>query len=131
MALTSTQSNDLRTHLRQGAIYRDRFNNVIRLLSIRGGYCVYVYVSLTNLRSSMHGPVTGLTRQDVFGADFVFLAGSVKDWIGNQCKHDALTDSSGIVSYSFCDYRPAQPHQGIAFPLTYRRLTVTRRPSHV
>jgi hypothetical protein len=45
----------------------------------------------------MHGSVTGLTRKDAFGADFVFVAGSVKDWIGNQRKHDALTDSSGIV----------------------------------
>jgi hypothetical protein len=100
MALTSTQSDDLRTHLQEGAIYRDRSNNVIRLLSICGDYCVYVYVSLTNLRSSMHGSVTGLTRRDVFGADFVFVAGSVKDWIGNQRKHDALTDSSGVVPYS-------------------------------
>jgi hypothetical protein len=130
MALTSTQSDDLRTHLQEGAIYRDRSNNVTRLLSIRGGYCVYVYVSLANLRSSMHGSVTGLIRKDVFCADFVFLAGSVKDWIGNQCKHDALTDSSGIVPNSSCDYRPAEPHQGVAFPLPYRRQTVTRRASH-
>jgi len=38
----------------------------------------------------MHGSVTGLTRKDAFGADFVFVAGSVKDWIGNQREHDAL-----------------------------------------
>ena len=113
MALTSTQSDDLRTHLREGAIYRDRSNNVIRLLSTCGEYYVYVYVSRTNLRSSMHGSVTGFTRRDVFGADFVFVAGSVKDWIGNQRNHDAFTDFSGIVPYSSCDSRPAQPHQGV------------------
>jgi hypothetical protein len=84
MALTSGLSNGIRTHLQRGAIYRDKGNNVIRLLSICGDYCVYVYVSLTHLRSSMHGPVTGLTRRDVFDADFVFVAGSVEDWIGNQ-----------------------------------------------
>jgi hypothetical protein len=130
MALTSTQSDDPRTHLQEGAIYRDRSNNVIRLLSICGGYCIYVYVSLTNLRSSMHGSVTGLTRRDVFGADFVFVAGSVKKWIGNQRKHDALTDSSGIGPYSSFDSRPAQPHQGIDFPLICSRHTTARRPSH-
>jgi hypothetical protein len=129
MALTSTQSDDPRTHLQEGAIYRDRSNNVIRLLSICGGYCVYVYVSLTNLRSSMHGSVTGLTRKDAFGADFVFVAGSVKEWIGNQRKHDALTDS-GIAPYSSCDSRPAQPHQGIDFPLMCSRHTITHRASH-
>jgi hypothetical protein len=127
MALPSTQSDDPRTHLQEGAIYRDRSNNAIRLLSICGDYCVYVYVSLTNLRSSMHGSVTGLTRRDVFGADFVFVAGSVKDWIGNQRKHNALTDSSGIVPYSSCDSRPAQPYQNIDFPLMCSRHTITRR----
>jgi hypothetical protein len=130
MALTSTQSDDLRTHLQEGAIYRDRSNNVIRLLSICGDYCIYVYVSLTNLRSSMHGSVTGLTRRDVFGANFVFVAGSVKDWIGNQRKHNALIDSSGIVPYSSCDSRPAQPHQNIDFPQICGRHTITRRASH-
>jgi len=30
--------------------------------------------------------VTGRTRRDVFGADFVFVADSVEDWIGNQGK---------------------------------------------
>jgi hypothetical protein len=29
MALMSTQSDDLRTHLREGALYRDRSNNFI------------------------------------------------------------------------------------------------------
>jgi hypothetical protein len=111
MALTSTLSNDLRTHLQEDAIYRDRSDNVIRLLSICTDYCVYVYVCLTNLPSSMHGSVTGLTRKDVFGANFVFVASSVKDWIGNQRKHDAFTDSSGIVFYTSRS-RPAQ-HQGV------------------
>jgi len=86
--------------LQEGAIYRDPSNNVIRVLSICGDYCVYVYVSQTNLRSSMHGSVSGLTRKDTFGADFMFVAGSGKDWIGNQCKH-ALTEFSGTVHDSF------------------------------
>jgi hypothetical protein len=130
MALTSTQSDNLTAHLQEGAIYRDRSNNVIRLLSICGDYCIYVYVSLTNLRSSMHGSVTGLTRRDAFGADFVFVAGSVKDSIGNQRKHDPSTDSSGIVPSSSYDARSAQPHQGIDFLLTCSRHTITRRASH-
>jgi hypothetical protein len=120
-------------HLHEGAIYRDRSNNVIRLLSIRGDYCVYVYVvyvSLTNLRSSMHLSVTGLTRRDIFGADFVFVAGSVRDWIGNQREHSALADSSVIVPYSSRDSRPAQPLQGVDFPLICTRHTITRRASH-
>jgi len=130
MAATSTQNDGLRTHLQEGAIYRDRFNNAIRLLSVRRDYCVYVYVSLPKLRSSMHGSVTGLTRRDAFGAHFVFVAGSVKDWIGNQRKHDALTDSFGIVPYLSFDSKPAQPHQCIDFPLLYSRHTITRRVSH-
>jgi hypothetical protein len=130
MALMSTQRDDLRTHLREGAIYRDRFDNVIRLLSICGDYCVYVYVSLTDLRSPMHGSVTGLTRKDVFDADFMFVAGSVKNWIGNQRKDDVLTDSSGIVPFSSCDFRASQPHQSVDFPLRCSRHTVTRRASH-
>jgi hypothetical protein len=130
MTLTLTQSDDLRTHLQEGAIYRDRSNNVIRLLSICGDYCVYVYVVLTNLRSSMHGSVTGLTRKNAFGDDFVFVAGSVKDWIGNQRKHDVSTDSSGIVPYSSCDFRPAQTHRSVDFPLLCSRHTITRRASH-
>jgi hypothetical protein len=63
MAFESTLSDDLRTRLQEGSIYKDRSNNVIRLLSICGDYCVYLYVSLTNRRSSMHGPVTGLARR--------------------------------------------------------------------
>ena len=129
MEITSIRSENLRTHLREGAIYRDRSNNVIRVLSICGDYCVYVYVSLTNLRASMHGPVTGLTRKDAFGADFMFVAGSGKDWIENQRKH-ALTGSSDIVHDSSCDTRPAQPHQSVDFPTICCRQTVTRRASH-
>ena len=128
MVLTSTQTDE-RTHLHKGAIYRDRSNNAIRLLSICGDYCVYVYVSLTNLRSSMHGSVTGLTRRDVFGASFVFL-GFVKDRIGNQRKHDALTPSYGIVPYSSSDSRWAQPHQDLDFPPGCSRQTIARRASH-
>ena len=114
MAFPSSQSDDPRTQLQEGAIYRDRSNNAIRLLSICTDYCVYVYVSLTYLQSSMHGSVTGLTRRDVFGASFVFVAGSVKDWIGNQRKHEVFTDSSRIVFYSSRS-RPAQPAPGRRF----------------
>ena len=46
MALTSTQSYEPRMHLREGAIYSDNSNNIIRLLSIHADYCVYVYVAL-------------------------------------------------------------------------------------
>jgi hypothetical protein len=87
MAVMSSQSNGKKRHLQEGAIFRDRSNNVVRLLSVCGDYCIYVYVCLTNnLRSSMHGSVTGRKRSDVFGADFVFVADSVEDWIGNQGK---------------------------------------------
>jgi hypothetical protein len=116
MLLTSTKSEDPRMHLQKGAIYRDRSNNAIQLLSICGDYCVYVYISLTNLRSSMHGSVTGLTRSDVVGASFVLVAGPVKDRIGNQRKHHALKHSPGIVPYSSCDSRRAQPYQDLDFP---------------
>src|ERR1700686_2728299 len=102
MVLASSQTDDLRMYLQTSAIYRDKSNNAIRLLSICGDYCVYVYVSLTNLRSLQHGSVTGLTRRDVFGISLVFVAGSVTDWIGNQRKHNALTHPSGIVPYSSC-----------------------------
>ncbi len=86
MALTSTQSDDIRAHLQEGAIYRDSSNNVIRLLSIRRDYCVYVYVALGNPRREMHGSVTGLTRRNVFEASFVFVAECVEDWNGSQRK---------------------------------------------
>jgi hypothetical protein len=131
MALPSIQRDNLRTHLQERAIYRDR-SNVIRLLSICGGCCiyVYVYVSLTNLRSSMHGSVIGLTRRDVFGADVVFVERSVKEWMGNQHQHDASTDSSSVVSHPSCDSRPAQPQHGVDFLLICSRHTITRRASH-
>jgi hypothetical protein len=90
----STQSEGQKKHLHEGMIFRDRSNNVVRLLSGYGDYCTYVYVSLTNnLRSTMHGTVTGRTRRDVFGADFVFIAGSVEDWIGNQRKSNRPADA--------------------------------------
>ena len=73
MTLTSAQSDNLGTYLQEVATYRDRSNNGIRLLSICGGYCIYVYVSLMHLRSSMHGSVTDFTRRDVLGANFVFV----------------------------------------------------------
>src|ERR1019366_9035606 len=130
MVLPSTQTVDLRTHLQKGAIYRDRCNNAIRLLSICGDYCVYVYVSLTGLRSSMHGSVTGLTRRDVFGASFVFVAGSVKDWMGNQRKHNALTPSSGIVSTRLVILGERNRTRiSILSPMRSRQ-TITRGASH-
>jgi hypothetical protein len=76
-------------HLQEGAIYKDKSNNVIRLLSIRGNYCVYVYVSLANVQYSMHGLVTGLARRDVFADHCTFAADSVKEWISKSAaKHD-------------------------------------------
>lgn len=85
MTVTSTQSDALRSHVQQGAIYRDRSKNLIRLLSICGSYCVYVF--LPDLRCSTHGSVAGLTRKDVFEAEFVFVARSVGDWVENQRRH--------------------------------------------
>jgi hypothetical protein len=84
----STRGDGKKRHLQEGGIFRDRrSDHFVRLLSVCGDYCIYVYVSLTNnLRSSIHGLVTGRTRRDVFGADFVFVADSVEDWIGNQGK---------------------------------------------
>jgi hypothetical protein len=84
MAVTSTQSCEPKAHLQEGAIYRDSSNNIIRLLSIRGDYCVYVYVVLGNPRSEKHGSVTGLTRRDVFETGFIFVAECVEDWNGSQ-----------------------------------------------
>jgi hypothetical protein len=123
------EREDPRMHLQKGAIYRDRSNNAVRLLSICGDYCVYVYISLTNLRSSMHGSVTGVTISDVFGASFVLVAGQVKDRIGNQRKHHALTHSPGIV-YSSCGSRRAQPYQDLDFPPTCSTQTIERAASH-
>jgi hypothetical protein len=80
MSVTSTQRCEPKTHLREGAIYRDSSGNIIRLLSIRGDYCVYAYVTLGIPRSEMHGSVTGLTRRDVFEAGFIFVAECVEDW---------------------------------------------------
>ena len=86
MAVTSTQSCEPKTHLREGAIYGDSSNNIIRLLSIRGDYCVYAYVSLGNPRSELHGSVTGITRRNLFEAGFVLVAECVTDWNGSQRK---------------------------------------------
>ena len=86
------------------------------------------------MKSYMSRLSTGLraadTKRDVFEADFIFVAGSVEDPIGNQRKHDALTDSSGMVPYLSCDSSPAQPHQGVDFPLMCSRHTITGRTSH-
>jgi hypothetical protein len=89
MAVTSTQSCEPKRHLREGAIYSDSSNNIIRLLSVRGDYCVYAYVALGNSRSELHGPVTGLTRRNVFEADFLFVAECVEEWKSSQRKCSA------------------------------------------
>ena len=86
MTVTSTQSCEPKTHLREGAIYSDSSNNIIRLLSIHGDYCVYVYVALGNPRSELHGSVTGITRRNLFEAGFVFVADCVEDWNGSHRK---------------------------------------------
>jgi len=84
MALASTQSCEPRTHLRDGAIYSDSSNTIIRLLSIHADYCVYDYVALGNQRYEMHGSVTGLTRRNLFEASFIFVAKCVEEWNGGQ-----------------------------------------------
>jgi hypothetical protein len=84
MASNSMQNDDLRARLHDGAIYRDRLHNIIRLLSIREDYCAYVYLHLTNLQSSMHGVVTGLSRRDVFESSFILVAACLEDWTGNE-----------------------------------------------
>jgi hypothetical protein len=91
MAVTSTQSCEPKWHLREGAIYRDSSENIIRLLSVRGDYCVYAYVALENSRSELHGPVTGLTRRNVFEADFLFVAECLEEWKSSQRKCSAQT----------------------------------------
>lgn len=86
MAITSTQSCNPKTYLREGAIYRDSSNNTIRLVSAHGDYCVYVYVAFGNSRSEIHGPVTGFTRRHVFEGVFVFVAEWVEGWNASQRK---------------------------------------------
>ena len=86
MALTSTKSCQPKACLREGAVYRDSSNNIIRLLSIHAGYCVYVYVALGNQRSEMHGSVTGLTKRNLFEASFIFVAECVEEWTRGQCR---------------------------------------------
>jgi hypothetical protein len=86
MASNSIQNNDVRPRPHDGAIYRDRLHNIIRLLSIGEDYCSYVYVHLTNLQSAMHGVVTGLSRRDVFESSFIFVAGCLEDWSENELR---------------------------------------------
>jgi hypothetical protein len=93
MTFTSIQSNQ-GERPQEGAIYRDRSNNVVQVLSRCEGYCLYVYVALANPQPSMHGSVTGLTRRDVFEADFEFVAGSIEDWIANQRKQSNKGDNA-------------------------------------
>jgi hypothetical protein len=91
MAVTSTQSCEPKTHLREGAIYSDSSKNTIRLLSIRGDYYVYAYVSLGNSGSEVHGPITGLTRRNAFEAGFLFVADCLEEWKSRQRKCSAQT----------------------------------------
>jgi hypothetical protein len=95
MASNAIQNDDLRARLQDGAIYRDRLHNIIRLLSIGEDYCGYVYVHLTNLQSSMHGAVTGLSRRDVFERSFILVAACFEDWTGNELS-DAQKPSTTI-----------------------------------
>jgi hypothetical protein len=79
----------------RSAIYRDSSDNIIRLLSIRGDYCVYAYVTIGIPRSEMHRSVTGLTRRDVFEAGFIFVAECVEDW--NRIRRKFRQAGSGIT----------------------------------
>jgi hypothetical protein len=87
MTITSRQSWEPTTHLREGAIYRDSSNNIIRLLSFREDYCVYAYVASGNPRLEVQGLVTGLTRRNVFEEGFIFVAECVEDW--NRSQHES------------------------------------------
>jgi hypothetical protein len=98
MAFASTRSCEPKSHLREGAIYGDSANNIIRLLSIRGNYCVYVYVTLGNPRSEIHGSVTGLTRRNAFEAGFIFVAECVEDWNRSQRKSSDMVRHLHIPS---------------------------------
>jgi hypothetical protein len=98
MAVTSTQRCEPKTHLREGAIYSDSSNNIIRLLSVSGDYCVYAYVSLGNPRSELHGSVTGITRRNLFEAGFVLVAECVTDWNGSQRKSSHRVQALHIPS---------------------------------
>ncbi|HLM80474.1 MAG TPA: hypothetical protein VK302_07560 [Terriglobales bacterium] len=52
----STQSDDLRTHLREGAIHRDRSNNFIRLDGERTGHLPKL---IEDLVLRLNRPITG------------------------------------------------------------------------
>jgi hypothetical protein len=71
-------------HLREGAIYSDHSNNIIRLLSMNSDYCAYAYLALGTQRAEMHGSVTGLTKKTAFESDFIFVAECVDEWKRNQ-----------------------------------------------
>ena len=71
MVTISTQSDDPLS-LQEGATFKDKSGNFIRLLSVCENYCNYVYLSAaTSQRFSMHGSVTGRSRRDVFAINFV------------------------------------------------------------
>jgi hypothetical protein len=92
MSFMSRQSRGPTTQLREGAIYRDRSNNFIRLLSIHADYCVYFYVALANPRPTMQGSVTCLTKRDLFEANFIFVSECVEEWNGTQRRSSDTRD---------------------------------------
>lgn len=118
MAVTSTQSCEPKMHLREGAIYKDSSNNIIRLLSIRRDYCVYAYVALGNSRAEMHGPISGLTRRNAFEAGFLFAAECLEEWKSSQHKCSAQTFHipSSLDSIDFGARARASRKKVIALP---------------
>jgi len=77
MPVTSTQSVVAKMHLRDGAIYRDSSNNIIRLLSIHGDYCAYVYIALGDPRWEMHGSVKPVSLEETYSKLILYLSQSV------------------------------------------------------
>jgi hypothetical protein len=127
MTITSPQSWEPKTYLREGAIYRDSSNNIIRLLSIREGYCVYAYVALGKPRSEIHGSVTGLTRRNAFEASFIFVAECVEDWNRSQRKSSErrvqpLYFPSSLGSINVAPLSGPQKKEVIMLPPFPRRL---------
>ena len=101
MAVTSTQRCEQKTHLRERAIYQDSSNNIIRLLLIRGDYCVYVVSPLGNPTSQACGSVTGLIRRDIFEAGFIFVAECVED-LERGLTQEFRQAGSGYISILLC-----------------------------
>src|ERR1022692_3332524 len=61
-------------------------------------------------------------KKDVFGAAFVFVAGSVKDWIGNEHKQDAVTYLFFFNDTATPEFYPLPLHDALPFyPLPHLR----------